>query len=180
MKKAVFLFASLFLCLTSAAFGQDAYQVLDYQVNFFIENAGITVEGNMEGLEADIQFHARKPSKSSVNASLDPTTIDTGIRIRDNHLRRADYFDVKQYPEITLKSTGFEKTGKDQAVGTFVLTIKGISKKIEIPVQYQEEGENLIFSANFTINRLDFGLGEESIILSDDVEVKLIAQLHSK
>ena len=173
------MFVGLFVLLTSAALGQSSYQVIDYQVVFFIKNAGLTVEGNLGELEASIQFGQNQMSNSKIIASVDPSTIDTGIRIRDNHLRRADYFDVKQYPEITLKSTSFEKAGKDQAVGTFILTIKGISKEVEIPVQYQEEGENLIFSANFTINRLDFNVGEESYILSDDVKVQLQAQLRT-
>lgn len=165
------------LLTASMAIAQDDYRVEDYQVVFFIDNAGITAEGSMEGLEAELSFNVRKPEKSQVAASLDPGTIKTGIRIRDNHLKRSDYFDIEQYPEITLTSTGFTKNGKGTLLGIFTLTIKGIDREVNIPITYTNSGDALNLSGSFTINRLDFGLGEESIILSDEVEIKLTAQL---
>lgn len=165
------------LLTMEVAFAQDTYQVEDYQVVFYIDNAGITVEGSMGGLKADIAFDPRKANKNRIAASLDPATIQTGIGIRDKHLKRSDYFDVEQYPKITLTSTGFGKTGKDELLGTFILKIKDIEREVKIPVTYTYTSDGLSLSGNFTINRLDFGLGEESIILSDEVRIQLNAQL---
>ena len=167
----------LLLLVASSAVAQNVYQLEDYQVTFFITNAGITVEGSLEGLEAEVEFHPRKPAKNRIIASLDPGTIQTGIKIRDKHLKRADYFDVEQYPKVTLVSTGFSKADKDKLIGTFILTIKEIEEEVEIPIVYTNSNDKLTLSGSFTINRLHFDLGEDSIILSDDVEVQLNAQL---
>jgi len=165
------------LFIADLATAQTAYRVEDYQVTFFIKNAGITVEGSLEGLEAEVEFHPRKTAKNRIIASLDPSTIQTGIKIRDKHLKRADYFDVEQYPKITLVSTGFSKANEGKLIGTFILTIKGIEKELEIPIAYTNSSDKLTLSGIFTLNRLHFDLGDNSIILSDDVEVQLNAQL---
>ncbi len=173
--KYIILTLSLLFTMNMVA-AQDAYQVENYQVVFFIDNAGITVEGSMEGLEADVAFHPRKIAQTRIVATLDPATIRTGIRIRDNHLKRSDYFDIEQYPKITLTSTGFTKNGKDALLGIFILNIKGMEREVKIPITYTNSGDILDLSGNFIINRLDFGLGEESFILSDDVSIEITAQ----
>jgi polyisoprenoid-binding protein YceI len=172
----VFSLLSL-LFVVDLATAQTAYQVEEYQVAFFIKNAGITVEGSLEGLEAEVEFHLRKPAKNRITASLDPSTIQTGIKIRDKHLKRADYFDIEQYPKITFESIGFSKTDKNELIGTFLLTIKGIEEEVEMPITYTNASDKLTLSGSFILNRLHFDLGDNSIILSDDVEVQLHAQL---
>lgn len=156
---------------------QETYQVEEYQVNFFIKNAGITVEGRLDSLKAEVLFDYREPSNSQIIASVAPSTIQTGIKIRDKHLTRADYFDVAQYPIISLRSLNFTQKDQQTLLGRFELTIKNITQEITMPISYFYSDDILRLEGTCTINRLDFGLGEESLILADDVELRLTANL---
>ncbi|MEQ9441245.1 MAG: YceI family protein [Cyclobacteriaceae bacterium] len=166
-----------FCILSFLSLAQEVYQVKTYEVKFLIKNAGITVEGSLEGLEAEVLFHPRKLANNKIVASIDPGTIQTGIKIRNNHLKRSDYFDVEHYPKISLSSLGFSKAAPDTILGRFVLTIKDVTREIKMPIHYIISGNSLRLDGTFTIDRLDFGLGKESFMLADEVEILLNASL---
>lgn len=166
-----------FSSISRLAAAQEAYQVNDYEIKFFIKNAGITVEGSLDSLEAKVLFHPRKPNKSQITASVAPGTIQTGIKIRDKHLKRSDYFDVERYPRINLESLGFTRAAQDTITGRFALTIKDVTQKITVPIHFVSAGNTLQLDGTFSVNRLDFGLGGKSIILADEVDVVLNARL---
>lgn len=167
----------MFSFCSFVAVAQETYQVQEYQVRFLIKNAGITVEGHLDSLEAEVLFYPRKPSKSRIIASVAPSTIRTGIKIRDKHLTRSDYFDVAHYPAISLRSLGFTQKDQSTLLGRFELTIKNVTREITMLIHYLESDKTLRLEGICMINRLDFGLGEKSLILADDVEVRLVASL---
>jgi polyisoprenoid-binding protein YceI len=144
-------------------------------VNFEVMNAGLAVEGTLKVKNANIKFDPDDILHSSIQVSADPSSIETGIGIRDKHLRRSDYFDTNAYPEIQLKSKSFRKTGKNKFIGTFDLTIKSITKEIAIPFTRGMKGNTTHYEGDFEINRLDFKIGEESLTLSEIVRVSVTA-----
>ncbi len=141
-------------------------------VAFKIKNAGMKVDGSFSSLKGTILFDPGKPSTASFEIIIDARTIATGINGRDNHLRKQEYFDTEQYPEIRFKSKKTEAT-KTGFIVTGDLFVKGTTKEINIPFSYTENEKGGIFSATFTLNRLDFGVGSSSWVLSDDVTVLL-------
>ncbi len=153
------------------AFSVKQPTIVTTSVKFTVVNAGFEVEGTLQITRVEIDFDPRKLSQSSVSVVVDPSSIKTGIGVRDKHLKRSDYFDVARYREIQLKSTGFKKTGRSAFVGTFDLTIKDITRAVEIPFTVKNDQSGTLYEARFKINRLDFKLGEDSVILEDDVEV---------
>ena len=102
-------------------------------------------------------------------------TVETGIVIRDKHLRRSDYFDANKYPEIQLTSKSFSKSGKNEFTGKFDLTIKSIRKEIIIPFTRKKKGDTTYYHGDFEINRLDFNIGEASLTLDETVRVSVSA-----
>ncbi|TAE13104.1 MAG: YceI family protein [Bacteroidetes bacterium] len=165
--KNIFLFIALFV-FGQASFAQTAWDVKTYSVGFVIKNAGFNVDGSFKGLTYTLKFD-EGGANDVINASVDASTINTNNNARDKHLRKSDYFDVEKYPKISLKSVSFTKVSAGKYKGTFKLTIKATTKTVEIPFTFDKG----TFVGELTINRLDYGVGESSWVLSNDVKIKV-------
>lgn len=97
--------------------------------------------------------------------------------MRDDHLRKPDYFDSDKYPRISMQSVKFEKTGPISFNGTFRLTIKEITKEIIIPFSFIKIQGKTEFKGNFSINRRDFGVGEKGLTLADKVDITISTEV---
>ena len=163
----------MLLILSCPGYCQEQIAFVPTPINFVIKNAGFKVNGSIEGLEGLIIMDSENQSLSKIEGTIDPNTIHTGISLRDNHLKKADYFNVKDFPKIRMTSTLITKKGKGKYIGDFELMIKDIKKNVSIPFTLSSKNNVYTLKGEFSINRLDFNLGEKSIILSDDVDVKL-------
>ncbi len=170
MNKVVFILA--FSLISSLVSGQAKKILPDNPVAFKIKNAGIKVDGSFTGLKGTLFFNSKELSNAYFDVTIDAATINTGTSARDTHLKKAEYFDVEKYSKISFKSKKIDAT-KTGYAATGTLSIKGKSKEITIPFTYQEKNNEGVFNGNFTINRLDFGVGESSWILSDEVSILL-------
>ena len=114
----------------------------------------------------------------SVEVLLDVTKIDTANAKRDDHLRSPDYFNAKQYPEMSFKSTKVEPgtDGSFQVTGD--LTIKATTQQITVTITKVGEfeapqlGHRVGFDTSFTVDRLAFGVGAPPM-LGKDVKVNI-------
>lgn len=143
------------------------------EIKFTIKNAGIAVDGKFKTFTADIKFDPEHLDKSQIEGSIDVNSIDTGIGSRDKHLRSDDYFDVPKYPKITFKSEQiFKYEGNYVARGK--LTIKNVTKEILIPIHFTpKEGNKAQFKSTVLLNRLDYGVGGKSMMMSDELTATL-------
>jgi polyisoprenoid-binding protein YceI len=173
MKKICPLLLS-FVLFISYSFGQVKPQtVTKSSVTFHIKNLGITVDGLFAGFKGDIKFDPANLTGSLIEASVETNTIDTDNGTRNDHLKSDSYFDVAKYPVITMKSTAFKhKTGNSYS-GTFNLTIKDVTKSVEIPFTYTETGNTASFKGNLQVERTDYGVGGKSLVMSDDVKIDI-------
>ena len=153
--------------------GRSSLIVQSYKVSFVIENAGLDVDGSFASMTADITFNPDDLNNASISASVDVSSVKTGIDLRDKHLLGREYFNAEKFPAIKLQSKNIRATAKNRYAGTFILTIRGISKEVEIPFTAGKKGQNLVMKADFPVNRLDYGVGTKSIILSETVNVHL-------
>jgi polyisoprenoid-binding protein YceI len=142
-------------------------------ITFEIKNMGINTSGSISGLQAKVSFTPANLNSSTVEASVEVNTINTDNSSRDEHLRSEVFFDVAHYPKILLKSVAFKHKGGSNYVGTFTLTIKGKSKQVEMPFIFIDKENTGEFKGIFKINRLDFGIGSESMILSNEVTIHI-------
>jgi polyisoprenoid-binding protein YceI len=142
-------------------------------ITFEIKNLGITTGGSIGGLSTKVNFNPANLGISTLEASVDAKTINTDNSGRDEHLRSEDFFDVARYPKISLKSVAFRHKSGNNYTGSFTLTIKDKSKLVEIPFTFLDKGNTVEFKGTFKINRLDYGIGSSSMVLSDDVTVNI-------
>lgn len=169
------LFIKYFAALLPFFFVMDTptLKVKSSTITFKIKNAGLMVDGSFTGLEADLKFNQLKPEQSTIKATVNSKSVNTGNSMRDEHLRKAEYFDVDKFPKITLQSTKIEKTGPITYNGTFNLTMKGVTKSVVIPFMFMKIPEKTEFKGSFQINRRDYGVGGNSMTLSDNATINL-------
>ena len=83
---------------------------------------------------------------------------------------------VEKYPGITIASTKIEKTkktGSGYYYFTGTLTLRGVTKPISFPIKVEKENDTYLFTGEFDIYRLDYGVGDKSAVLSNTVNVSL-------
>ena len=143
----------------------------DGAVTFVIKNFGLNTNGSFKGLKGAINWDPSNPSASLFDVTIDASTINTGIDMRDKDLQKEAYFDVEKYPTIHFVST---KVSTGNVTGN--LTIKNVTKQISFPFTVKNSVNGYLFEGSFTINREDFGVGGNSMVLSDEATVKLKVQ----
>jgi polyisoprenoid-binding protein YceI len=142
-------------------------------IHFTKKNFGINIGGFFTGIQGNIKFDINHLNDTNFDVSVDANTINTGIDMRDDHLRDDSYFDVKNYPRIHFVSTKVTLSTKAGVLFIFgKLTIKNQTKDISFPFTATATSDGYLFKAVFNINRRDFGVGGSSII-SDNLEVQL-------
>ncbi len=116
------------------------------------------------------------PTKSSFTIELSAEKVDTANKKRDDHLRSPDFFNAKQYPRITFKSTKVEKGEGDALSVTGELTMHGVTKQITVPVELTGKGDFMGqpragVEATMTVKMSDFAIKGMPGALSDEVKV---------
>jgi polyisoprenoid-binding protein YceI len=163
----------MFTILAGTSFAQVKSTVTKSSVTFKIKNLGINTSGNFSGLQASIQFKPTDLTASTIEASVETATVNSDNTMRDEHLKKEDYFDVVKYPKITFKSVSFTHKSGNNYTGDFSVTIKDKTKVIEVPFTYTETDNAGVFNGSFKILRSDFGVGGKSMILSNEATVTI-------
>jgi len=158
----------------SSAFSQVKPQtVTKSSVVFHIKNLGITVDGTLAGFKGIINFDPANLATSTIEASLETNTIDTDNGTRNDHLKSDSYFDVVKYPTITIKSVSFKHNIGTNFTGTFNLTIKNVTKSVDVPFSCVQTGNTSVYKGNFQIERTDYGVGSSSLVMSSTVRIDI-------
>lgn len=143
------------------------------------------VKGGFKNFSVDLD--GEDIFKSTANATIDATSINTNNVDRDNHLKSADFFDVDNHKELSFKSSSFEQKDDDEYVLKGILTIKGVSKAVTLDVEFGGinkdpwGNEKAGFSISGKINRKDWGLNWNAALEAGGVlvseEVKISGEL---
>ena len=180
MKK-MFLLLAAMLTPSSLALGADTYTIdgAHSSANFAVKHLGIsTVRGRFTDVSGTILFD-RGGTGEEFGDGRDPVRLgDHRQRDRDKHLNSADFFDTAKYPEIRFQSTSVRKTGEDQYVAVGNLTIRDVSKQVELPFTLAQgkgtKGEpRLGAEGALTINRFDYHVSYDPTGLGVGKEVKI-------
>jgi polyisoprenoid-binding protein YceI len=154
------------------------------EVDFSIRHMSVSnIHGRIGGVAATIQLNQADVARSSVTATIDVSTIDTGVAQRDTHLKTADFFDVAKFPTATFTSTHVAKNANGVAVtGNF--TLHGVTKPVtlevegpSVPSPGMDKKPHSGFTATTTLNRTDFGIGGKFPAAIVGEEVKLVIEL---
>ena len=144
-------------------------------VRFSIKNAGMTIEGGFNTFKSVISYDKKVPENSSFMTEIQVKSINTGITMRDNHLKKADFFDAVKYSTITFVSTNIAAAGANTLKVSGNLTIKNITKPIILTVKTSEKDGKTTFVATTTLNRNTYGVGGSSWTMADDLTVSIKA-----
>lgn len=163
-------FPLIIICFCCFAFG---FSQSKSSVEFVIRNVGIGVDGhfNTFTIHADLN---NQDELLSVKGKINVASIQTGIESRDEHLLKADYFDVENHEYITFQSESISKTSKNKYLATIKLTVKGKTKEIKLPIEVSKSSDIYKISSYFEINRVDFGVGGGSLVMSKTVKINVL------
>jgi polyisoprenoid-binding protein YceI len=145
------------------------------KINFSVKGPFGTVHGSFSGLKATIQFDEKDLGGSSVSASIEAKTVSTGVGMRNSDLRnKEEWLNTDKYPQISFHSKKIEKTAKGfTAHGD--LTLKGVTKPVEIPFTFTGKGPTGVFKGQFPVKREDFNVGKQGgsvgSVITVDLEV---------
>ncbi|MGY8934319.1 MAG: sodium-translocating pyrophosphatase [Flavobacteriales bacterium] len=150
-------------------------------VDFSIRHIVAKSKGSFQKIEGVVDFS----DTPSMNVTIDVASINTSNEERDTHLKTDEYFDTAKFPTMTFVSKTFNKTS-DGMVVTGDLTIKDVTKEVELPLTYLGKQDtpwgfpSAAFEGEITINRADYGVGEKGGLLGDDVTVDFSLELNPK
>src|SRR5277367_4154478 len=185
--------SAIFTALVALAAAAASAQVTKWQIDpahseadFTIKHMGISnVHGRFGNINGTLNLDDKDITKSNIDATVDITSVDTGVAQRDQHLKSPDFFDAAKYPEMAFAGKGLtNNNGQLQLTGD--LTIHGVTKPVTFaldgPSKEQLDPYGKIrrgFSATTTIHRQDYGLTwngnlkSGDTVLGDDVKVEL-------
>jgi polyisoprenoid-binding protein YceI len=160
------------------------------KIGFKVKHLMISnVMGNFREFEGQVTTIGNDLSTANISFSLNSASVDTEMADRDTHLKSADFFDVGNYPKITFSGSGLKDLGDDMYELTGDLVIKGVTKKVVLPVEFgglmTDPSGNVKagFSIGGKINRKEWGLNWNAaleaggVLLSDEVKIICDVQL---
>jgi len=149
-----------------------------------------TVRGEFHGVKGTVVLDDQDITKSTVNVTIDATSVDTREPDRDKHLKSPDFLDVAKYPFLTFKSTKVEQVSPGELKVTGDLTIRGVTRQVVLnvdgpkaPIKDPWGLQRSAVSATTKINRQDFGvswnqtLDSGGVVVGDDVRITLDVEM---
>jgi len=165
------------LLLTPPAFAEEYQADMAHStVGFVVESALIDAQGTFNQWSAVAIVDGSDLSTLELRATIDISSIDTGIEKRDAHLASPDFFEVGAYPKAIFKSREVKVQSPESLVVSGDLTIKGVTKRVEIPVTVKYASEDRYrLAGRLTINRMEFGVDYQSNLnpIANNVDVNL-------
>lgn len=162
---------------------KDAHQF----ITFKISHLGYSwLYGRFNEFDGQFVYDAENPENSSVNVTIDPSSVDTNNSERDKHLRSEDFLHVGEYPEATFKSKRVivDDEGEADIVGDF--TLRGVTREITLDAEMIGHGEDpwggyrMGFEAETELRLKDFDipmdLGEAAQTVEITISVEGVRQ----
>ena len=155
------------------------------QAEFSVRHMFTKVRGHMVVVSGIVDADESDPTKTVIIARLDPATVDTGVSVRDDHLRSVDFFDVERYPEIVFQSTAISQTARDRYAVTGMLSMRGVNRQVTLDAHAAGDGIDPFgnrragVSAHTSMNRKDFGLHwnraleNGGLLVGDEIDISL-------
>jgi polyisoprenoid-binding protein YceI len=149
-----------------------------------------TVRGVFHGVNGTVVWDDTNPANSTVNVTIDATTVDTQEPGRDTDLKSPNFFDVAKFPTITFKSTKVEQDGPGKLKVAGDLTVHGVTKQVVLeatapkaPIKDPWGLTRTAVSGTTKLNRKDFGLvwnknlDGGGVMIGDDVDITLDVEM---
>jgi polyisoprenoid-binding protein YceI len=181
--------------LAAPLYAQEAgswrIDTLHSAANFSVRHMMIsTVRGHFGGLKGTANYDPKNPAATTIEATIDCSTINTGEPKRDNDLKGEEFFDVKKYPVMKFKSKSVEVAGPGKLKITGDLTINAITRQVVLdvegptpPIKDTQGRQKVGVTASTKVSRREFGilynplLETGGVTVSDNVSIVLDIEL---
>ena len=157
-------------------------------VNFEISHMAVShVHGSLTNVSGIVELNDKDITKSSVEATIDTTTVSTGVVMRDNTLKSDNFFNVQKYPQITFRSSSLRRNkGTVQLLGN--LTLNGVTRSVTLDLDGPSPPQTMSgktisgFSATGLIRRSDFTFGASKFntVIGDDVKFTIDVEIEKQ
>lgn len=161
----------------------DAYTFdkVHTQIFFSVSHLGFSFStGSFTGFDGGFTFSAEKPEQSSVNVTIDASSLSLHDAKWEEHVKSADFLNVAEHPSISFKSTKVEKTGDNTGRITGDLTLLGVTKPVTLEVVFNKAAIHPYskqfvagFSATAALMRSDFGMDYGLPGIGDEVNISI-------
>ncbi len=189
MKKSLFiLFILSFISLHAQT--KWSFDKAHSKVQFKVTHMVISeVTGQFKNYDGTVEATKEDFTDAKINFTIDVSSIDTDNEQRDNHLKSDDFFNAEKYPKITFISKSFKKVGNNKFKLTGDLTIRDITKQVDLDVIYngtvKDPWGNIRagFKVTGRVNRFDFGLKWNALlelggaVVDKDVDIIIDVEL---
>jgi polyisoprenoid-binding protein YceI len=185
MKKRLPLLLGLIALASPLAFAQTSTWIPDKahsEVAFSILHLAISnVHGHFGNISGAVTWNDKDITKSTVNVTIDVSTVDTGVAPRDTDLKSPNFFDVGQYPTATFASAAVAKNRNGLTI-TGDLTLHGVTKPVVLevegprgPVSGMDKKPHSGFSATTTLSRTAFNIAPKypAAVVGDEVKLTI-------
>jgi len=185
MKKHLSLLVGAVSLISPLAIAQTSTWVPDKahsEVTFSVLHLSLAnVRGRFGNIGGSIVWNETDVTKSTVNVTIDVSTVDTGVEQRDADLKSPNFFDVAQYPVASFVSTKVTKSGNELTVAGD-LTVHGVTKPVVLkvegptgPVSGMDKKPHCGFSATTTISRSEFNIAPKypAAVVGDEIKLAI-------
>jgi polyisoprenoid-binding protein YceI len=177
-------FAFVFTCSLAAA---DTWKIDSNHTSaqFAVRHMGIsTVRGAFTKVSGTVDYDAKDVNKAVIDITIDTTSVDTRVEMRDKDLRSPNFFDVDKYPTITFKSTKVESAGVGKLKAAGDLTIHGVTKPVVLdidgpsdPMEDPKGNIHVGASGSTKVDRTQFGMTAMTGMIGTDITITIDAEL---
>jgi polyisoprenoid-binding protein YceI len=180
MKQLTKVFAALFITLATLVsaqtetytFADPAHSFVYYSVDY--GNFGREF-GRFNAFDYTVVRDTSDLSKSSIEFTVDATSLDSGIEKRDSDIEGPDFLNAAEFPEISFKSTSITDAGDGNLTVTGDLTVRGVTNPVTANVEYIGEGQGgqgeyrIGYYGEFVFNRQDYGIDWLTGVIGDEI-----------
>jgi polyisoprenoid-binding protein YceI len=142
------------------------------EITFRATSRLMNAEGHFGRFSGDVLADPNNPGGARITLSIDAASLDTGIQMRDKHLRSADFFDIERFPTITFQSLRVEAAGR-RATVIGRLSLHGVTREIAVPVDVQITETALVATGEFIVNRGEYAMNYNSLLNPIGNEVRV-------
>jgi len=146
----------------------------------FRVKASVPIKGRFDRWSSTLTFTSPSAATGVLAMTIDAASVDTGSGLKNGALKSAQFFDVKNHPSITFRSTRIAPTGPDTVALTGNLTIRGGSKPETLVLKVTRNGSGGDITGTMTFNRRDFGMNGAVPLVTIADSVDVIVALKAK
>lgn len=142
------------------------------EITFRATSRLMNAEGHFARFSGEVLVDPTVLTGARISLTVDSASLDTGIEMRDRHLRSADFFDAERFPSIAFQSLRIESAGR-RATVVGRLTLRGVTREIAVPVDVQITDAALVASGEFIVNRGEYAMNYNSFLNPIGNEVRV-------